>query len=162
MLEFSEVCVPHLPGILDGGKRDLSSQLPGSSQFSWKESWSGVLVVPAASPAVPLMLVWLRKITRFPQERAHPSPQQSAAADRGLSVPNSFQFSIACIIILYCTQTQQGPCPRCIHQFVQKAALASTLANAHRVPATDPLCTNDLLMYLFCPSLECYDIYWIV
>lgn len=38
MLEFSEVCVQHLPGILDGGKRDLSSQFPGSYQFSWKET----------------------------------------------------------------------------------------------------------------------------
>lgn len=35
-------------------------------------------------------------------------------------------------------------------------------ANVHCVPATDPLCPDDLLLYLFYPSLECYDVYGIV
>lgn len=38
MFEIGEVCAEHLSRILDGGKRGLSSQFPGSCQFSWQES----------------------------------------------------------------------------------------------------------------------------
>lgn len=57
---------------------------------------------------------------------------------RGLLVLNKFQFLIACIVILYCTQTHQGPHPPWIHQFVQKTTSFSfypckyTLCTCHR------------------------------
>lgn len=89
---------------------DLSFLFPGAWQLSWEESWSGLWVVPAVSPAFPPVLVWLRKMACTPLGRAHPS----------LSVLNKCQVLIACIITVNCTQTQQGPCPYCIHQSAQK------------------------------------------
>lgn len=53
MLEFSEVCFQHLPGILDGGKRNLGSQFQVSCQFYWKEHCRGLAGSACSLPCSP-------------------------------------------------------------------------------------------------------------
>lgn len=124
-----------------------------------EREWRGLLATPAASPAVPLMLVWLRKIPCTPQDRAHPSAQHSAAAD--IEVCRSFiNFSFHSTHhypFLY--SNPAGPMPTShspVHTTAKKLSLHLLQMYA------DPLCPADHLLHLFDPSLECYDVYGIV